>query len=215
MVNDWEPVNHHTNTTCTCGPLAYVRTLKCASTFFWHSFNQKFGWEEIAFGQIDWKTQHVFSHIIDPGIRRIKGVTEYVWINHAQDQLADPDYRTFIQQTPVLDQHTVSYHDNLGDRCSQIDWIPISDTNHQTAADLTSQMLLENGIKVFNSWHWPYKHTSDPEKKLLEQQVAVCLGEIATPAVDEYLHRDRMLYQQVVSRFNPNGRTWAEVSWLR
>lgn len=215
MVIDQESVNHHSRMACTCGPLVYVRTLKCASTFFWHSFNQKFGWEEIAFDNINWQTQRVFSHMLDPNIHRIKGVTEYVWMAQAQDQLLDPDYRTFVQQTPVLDQHTVSYHDNFGDHCDQIDWIPIASFDHQTVADLTSRMLFENGIKVFNRWHWSYKHTSEPEKKLLEQQVAQCLSEVATPAVDAYLHQDWMLYQQIVDRFQPNGRTWSEVSWLR
>ena len=208
-------IDYRHRTTCTCGPLVYVRALKCASTFFWHSFNQKFGWEEIAFDNINWQTQRVFSHIMDPGRRRIKGVTEFIWMHHAQDQLADPAYRTFVQQTPVLDMHTVSYHDNFGDHCDQIDWIPIANFDHQTVADLTSRMLFENGIKVFNNWHWPFEHTSEPEKRLLEQQVAQCLSEVATPAVDKYLHQDWMLYQQVVSRFNSNGRTWAEVSWLR
>jgi hypothetical protein len=41
------------------------------------------------------------------------------------------------------------------------------------------------------------------------------LREAATPAVDEYLHQDWMLYQRVVDRFNPNGKSWADVSWLR
>ena len=208
-------IDHHHRTACTCGPLVYLRTLKCASTFFWHSFNDKFGWEEIAFDNINWESQHVFSHILDPGIRRIKGVTEFIWMNQTQDQLADPAYRTFVQQTPMLDAHTVSYYENFGDRCDQIDWIPVDDSEHQTTADLTSRLLYDQGIFVFNHWHWSYRHNSEPKKKLLEQQVAQCLSEVDTTAVDAYLHQDWMLYQQVIERFNPIGKIWAEVSWLR
>jgi hypothetical protein len=207
-------IDYSLRTACTCGPLVYLRTLKCASTFFWNSFSQ-FGWIEIAFDKIDWQTQRVFSHILDPNIRRIKGIAEFVWMNHTQDQLTDPAYRTFVQQTPVLDAHTVSYYENFGDRCDQIDWIPISDTDHQTAADLTSQMLFENGIKIFNRWSWQDRHSGEADKKLIAQQVAKCLATVYTPAVDAYLHQDWMLYQRVLNRFNPDGRTWAKVSWLR
>ena len=136
-------------------------------------------------------------------------------MNQAQDQLADPAYRIFVQQTPVLDQHTVSYHDNFGDHCDQIDWIPVNDADHQTTADLTSLMLFDHGINIFNRWHWPYRHNSEPKKKLLEQQVAVCLAEAATPAVSAYLHQDWMLYQRVIEQFNSIGKIWADVSWLR
>lgn len=208
-------IDYSHRTACTCGPLVYVRTLKCASTFFWHSFNQKFGWEEIKFDDINWQTQHVFSYIMDPRQRRVKGVTEFVWMHQTQDQLLDPAYRTFIQQTPVLDYHTVSYYDNFGNRCNQIDWIPIADFSQQTVADLTSRLLFENGIRIFNQWHWPFAHKSEPEKKLLEQQISQCLTEVATPAVDKYLQQDMLLYQQVANQFSPNGHTWAEASWLR
>ena len=215
-MNDKTTVENHRRTiTCSCGPLVYVRTLKCASTFFWHSFNEKFGWEEIAFDKIDWSQQQVFSHIIDPKIRRIKGVTEFIWMNQTLEQLKDPDYRTFIQQTPVLDQHTVSLYENFGDHCDKIDWIPVNDTDHQITADLTSRLLYDQGIFVFDRWHWPFKHRSDIEKKLLEKQVVECLTEVATPAVDEYLRQDHALYQRVIDRFNPNASKWAEVSWLR
>jgi hypothetical protein len=215
MNNDPGLENHQCRVSCSCGPLVYVRTLKCASTFFWHSFNQKFGWEEIVFDNINWETQQVFSHIQNPSLRRIKGVTEFIWMNGTHHRLAEPDYRTFIQQTPVLDQHTVSYHENFGERCDQIDWIPVDSNNHQVTADLTSRLVYDQGIFVFNHWHWPFKHPSPPEKRLLEQQVAVCLAEVATPAVDEYLRKDHVLYQQVIDRFDSTAKTWAETTWLR
>ena len=209
-------IDYSLRTACTCGPLVYLRSLKCASTFFWNSFS-RFGWVEIAFDQIDWQQQRVFSHILDPNIRRIKGIAEFVWMNQAQDQLAtDPDYRTFIQETPVLDAHTVSHSATFGDRCDQIDWIPVNDLNHQTAADLTNLMLFDHGIKIFNRWHWNEKHASEGDKKKIQKQVVECLNSASdTSAVDQYLHQDTVLYQRVLNRFKPDGRTWAEVSWLR
>jgi len=210
-------IDHSHRTACTCGPLVYVRTLKCASTFFWKSF-RRFGWVDIAFDQIDWQRQQVFSHIMDPRMRRIKGIAEFVWMNHAQDQLAtDPAYRTFVQQTPVLDNHTVSYYENFGDHCDQIDWIPlIPNAPRQQVADLTSLMLFDHGVKIFKRWQWGEQHASEADKRQIQKQVVECLDSASdTSAVDQYLHQDTVLYQRVLNRFKPDGRTWAEVSWLR
>ena len=89
--------NHLHRTALTCGPLVYLRTLKCASTFFWQSFT-KFGWVEIEFDKIDWQKQQVFSHIMHPTQRRLKGISEFIWINQTQDLLTtDSDYKKFIQ----------------------------------------------------------------------------------------------------------------------
>jgi len=211
-------IDHSHRTACTCGKLVYVRTLKTASTFFWESFRNKLGWTEIAFDQIDWQQQRVFSHILDPRMRRIKGIAEFVWMNHTQDQLStDPAYRTFVQQTPVLDQHTVSYYENFGDHCDQIDWIPlIPNAPRQQVADLTSLMLIDHGIKIFNRWEWSMHHSSEADKKQIQKQVVECLNStVDSSAVDQYLRQDTVLYQRVLNRFNPDGRTWAEVSWLR
>ena len=209
--------NHFHRTALTCGAFVYLRTLKCASTFFWKSFS-RFGWVEIAFDKIDWQTQKVFSHIMDPDLRRIKGITEFVYLNQSQDLLStDNAYQTFVQQTPIMDQHTVSYHDNFGDHCEQIDWIPlIPNSGRRQVADLTSLMLYDHGIAIFNRWEWSMHHSSEPDKKQIQQTVEECLNSAHDSSViDQYLDRDRRLYQQVIDRFNPAGKHWTEVSWLR
>ena len=207
--------DHRQREACTCGPLVYVRTLKCASTFFWNSFIQ-FGWEEIAFDKIDWQTQRVFSHIMDPDIRRIKGVTEFLWMNQTQDLvIKSMGYQRFIRETPMLDIHTMSYYENLEDRCDQIDWIPLTNSDHQTVADLTSLLLFDHGIKIFDNWAWQHIHTSNAVKKSIVRQVSELLDHKHIPRINEYLEKDRELYQRVVDRFNPNGKSWADVSWLR
>ena len=47
------------------------------------------------------------------------------------------------------------------------------------------------------------------------RQVTELLDHKRIPRINEYLEKDRELYQRVVDRFNPLGNTWAEVSWLR
>lgn len=210
-------IDYSLKTACTCGPLVYLRTLKCASTFFWNNFS-RFGWVEIAFDKIDWSRQRVFSHIMDPQQRRIKGIAEFVWMNQTQHLLVkNPAYRTFVRDTPVLDAHTVSYHENFGDYCDQIDWIPMIPTApQQQVADLTNLMLFDQGIKIFNRWKWDENHASESDKKIIQKQVAECLNSGSnSDAVDQYLYRDTVLYQRVLERFNATGNKWADVTWLR
>ena len=144
----------------TCGPLTYVRTLKCASTFFWETF-KKIGWWEIKFNDIEWKNQRVFSHILDPDQRRHKGVAEYIDMNDAYDLFYHNEtFRKFVAHTPALDQHSVSYHDQYGNYCNQIDWIPLTGRSYEQSVAKTDQLLRYYGIKIFNNWNWDRAHPS-------------------------------------------------------
>ena len=201
--------------TLTCGPLVYVRTLKCASTFFWTSF-KKLGWWEIEFKSIDWRDQHVFSHMIEPVQRRHKGVAEYINMYDAYDLFSLTDaFKKFIAHIPTLDQHSVSYHDQYGNYCNIIDWIPLSDHSHEESIAKTDLLLRHHGIKVFDRWNWNQTHCSPDRQKKLEKDLEELWNKDQPHRGDWYLRRDRELYQRVISKFNYDGATWAESSWLR
>jgi hypothetical protein len=201
--------------TATCGHLVYVRTLKCASTFFWESF-KKLGWWEIKFDEIDWKNQHVFSHMLEPDQRRHKGVAEYVNMNDAYDLFYQNEtFRKFIAHTPSLDQHSTSYHDQYGNYCNQIDWIPLTGLSHEESADKTDLLLQHHGIKVFDNWAWERIHPSTDQQKKLHKDLEDLWHKDLPFWANWYLERDRLLYHRVVAKFNYDGATWPETSWLR
>jgi hypothetical protein len=200
--------------TLTCGPLVYVRTLKCASTFFWTSF-KKLGWWEIEFKSIDWRDQHVFSHMIEPVQRRHKGVAEYINMYDAYDLFYQTDtFKKFVAQVPTLDQHSLSYHGQYGNYCNLIDWIPLSDCNHEESIAKTDLLLRHHGIKVFDRWQWNQTHRSSDRQKKLEKDLEELWCKDQPHQGDWYLERDRLLYNRVISKFNYNGATWPETSWL-
>ena len=209
--------------TLTCGHLVYVRTLKCASTFFWNSF-KKLGWWEIDFESIDWKHQHVFSHIMEPGQRRHKGVAEYINMNNAYDLFYQNDiFRKFIAHIHGLDQHSLSYHDQYGNYCNQIDWIPLSGSSHGSTWWLTHEestaktdlLLRHHGIKVFDRWAWDQTHRSSDRQKQLEKDLEELWSKDQSDWRDWYLQRDRELYRRVITKFNYDASAWSESSWLR
>jgi hypothetical protein len=209
--------------TLTCGHLVYVRTLKCASTFFWDSF-KKLGWWEIDFDSIDWKNQHVFSHMMDPDKRRHKGVAEYINMYNAYDLFYQNEtFKKFIEHIPGLDQHSVSYHDQYGNYCNLIDWIPLSGRSHEFTWWLTPEestaktdlLLRHHGVKVFDRWAWDRKNSSSDRQKQLEKDLEELWQKDRPHWTDWYLQRDRELYRRVISKFNHEAATWADSSWLR
>ena len=209
--------------TLTCGNLVYVRTLKCASTFFWDSF-KKLGWWGIEFDKIDWKNQHVFSHIMDPDKRRHKGVAEYINMYNAYDLFYQNEtFKKFIAHVPSLDQHSISYHDQYGNYCNLIDWIPLSGRSHEFTWWLTPEesvaktdlLLRHHGVKVFDRWAWDRINSSSDRQKQLEKDLGELWQKDQPNWTSWYLQRDRELYNRVISKFNYEAATWAESSWLR
>lgn len=196
------------------GDVVYIRMLKCASSFFHNNF-QDWGWTPIAFEAIDWGRHHVFAHMLDPMERRYKGAAEYIQMNNMQDIFFDnPDFRKFISQIPVFDDHTASYHEQLGNYCQLIDWIPISGLPPAETARLTELLFWGHGIRVLNRWNWAHARPADTRLKALQLAVRECTEQTYHDSVYRYLLRDCVLYNRVCANFDPTQKSWDNVSWL-
>jgi hypothetical protein len=177
----------------------YVRTLKCASTFFWTSF-KKLGWQEIDLDSVDWQHQHVFSHMMDPDQRRHKGVAEYINMYDAYDLFCHTDtFKKFIAHIPTLDQHSLSYHDQYGPYCNLIDWIPLTGSGHGSIRWLTPKesvaktdlFLKHHDIKVFDNWAWDQVRCSSDRQKKLQKDLEELWCKDQPHWGDWYLRHDR------------------------
>jgi len=196
------------------GDAVYIRMLKCASSFFHNNF-QDWGWTPIAFEAIDWNHHHVFAHMLDPMERRYKGAAEYIQMNNMQDIFFhNPDFRKFISQIPAFDDHTASYHAQLGNYCRMIDWIPISGRAPTETAQLTELLLAEHDIHVLNRWNWEHARPADARLKALQLAVRECTEQSYHDSVYQYLLRDCVLYNRVCASFDPAQKSWANITWL-
>lgn len=108
---------------CRYDRLVYVRTLKCASSFYYGNLTTNYGWYPISYQDIDWEHDHVFSHIMDPMTRNLKGKLEYLIMTSQADLLQNPAFLEFVREICFFDEHSVSYQDIYGDHCREIDWI--------------------------------------------------------------------------------------------
>jgi hypothetical protein len=202
----------------TNGHMVYVRNLKCASTFFGSSFKKCWRWEPIRWHDIDWKTQHVFGHVLDPIQRRFKGLAEYINQHNLNDLLhTNINFQNFVKNAVCLDEHTSSYHDAFGNLVYHIDWIPISGYTHDQVIGFTERLLRHYGIRTLKNWDYDNVHRTHPVKQAVEQKLRQLCSDQATwpQSVSWYLEKDVRLYKHINQQFDSTAETWADTSWLR
>jgi hypothetical protein len=200
---------------CSNGPLVYVRTLKCASSFFYNNLTETFKWRTMHWQDIDWYGQRVFGHVMDPVERRHKGVLEYLIMTNTTHLLEDKNFLAFIKHIPHLDEHTTSYHELYGDFLERIDWIPLG-RDHSKNIELTQTLMSQYGQVLFP---WDYSHARPAsENMLIWYQQLRDLWESDPwwpPTTITYLRRDIEFWTRLCEKFNSAGTTWDEISWLR
>lgn len=198
----------------TNGPLVYLATFKCASTFFNRNL-RNWQWSEIPFTEINWADQRVFSHIMDPWERRHKGIAEYLNMSECIDLWYENErFRNMLRSVPTLDEHSASYMDTYGNYAWMIDWIPLQ-PNHDDTVNLTERLLYTYGTRLFK-WDYDLSHIGDDRKRQLSEDIKRHwdVARQHTQFSDVYFERDRILYSSVMRDFNPAADTWERTSWL-
>ena len=152
-------------------PLVYVRTLKCASTFFYYNFWKNFGWQEIAFNQILWPRVTVFSHVVEPAQRRAKGLAEYLEMHDLMERYwDDPTFQRFVHDSVCLDEHSLSIEMTYSrELCQRIHWLPVL-KQHQTV-EITTAWLQNQGCDT-DQWNFRWLHLGTVEKRRISDHIA-------------------------------------------
>ena len=189
------------------GRLVYLRTLKCASTFY-SSLFQSNNWETQTILDIDWKQDHVFSFIMNPTERRLKGLTEFIVMN--------PDFQNLLEIKEIwpkisyLDFHSVPYSVCYKNLCDKIDWIPIDHPEFKSEV-LVDILLSDNNISL--DWSTNNFHQSTDLKKEIYSKIKVlsgqCSGEVYMSFED-----DIILYDNVCRSMRFYEKKWKDISWL-
>lgn len=195
--------------------LVYVRTLKCGSEFFYRNFSETAGWEKIQWDQINWDNDCVFSYIMDPIRRRHKGIAEFL-IHHrlTQQLFENPQFAELVSHLPFLDEHSAGMHTIYDDYADKIDWIPLS-LDHNQGIKYTNILLESNGHPPIE-WNAEFVHTTDNYMKDIFEKISdLWATEPNELAVRCYFEKEVRLLEQVHNKFNYQGKTWKEVSWLR
>lgn len=176
--------------------LVYLRTLKCASTFYSELFLAN-GWIKQTTKDIDWNRDYVFSFIMDPYVRHIKGLVEDIVSLKIDQVLLDTFDEVIWSNLPWIGIHSIPITMRLIDIYERIDWIPI-DGEHPKHEDITDALLkkyeieLDWGIDVPRNESDEYKHALF--KKLLE------LSKFKHDKFNLYF-KDQELYKQALAKY--------------
>jgi hypothetical protein len=185
---------------CRWNHLVYVRTLKCASEFFYRNFVQTARWKPMSFASINWEQDTVFSYIMDPIKRRHKGICEFIISIQAQQQLFDDQkLRLLISKISCLDEHSASLTCLYGDKVSDINWLLIDD-DHSIAIDQTNSFLQTHGHPVIE-WDMKFQHRTDNYMEDMCNTVKNLWDDKTVPFhVKTYFESDIDLYLKIKSQ---------------
>ena len=156
------------------GYTVYVRFLKCASTFFNDNLLAQ-GWEFTDYYKIDWNNDFVFAHIIDPIVRRHKGLAEYIHMcGLAQSYLSSLNLQKILNSCLFLDLHSMPYSVTFNERLYDISWIPLG-TDHEKNVIVTQDILNRkcHTNLTLADWDFDLAHQTAQghDKKLVELQL--------------------------------------------
>lgn len=178
--------------------LVYVPMLKCASTYYSNMFRAN-KWKIISFDEIDWDLNFVFSFIMDPYRRHIKGLVEDLfWLKEKYNLNLEifPDF--FWELAPVLGIHSLGYNQVYEENCKKIFWIPLD--IEKSSKEILDEIFKDHKV----SWNWDFSVWNNPSNLdqliLFEKIYQLFDG----PGKDWFniTHRaDVLLYQQAVSNF--------------
>lgn len=206
--------------------VVYLATLKAASTFY-TSLVLANNWEVIRFSDINWSIDHVFGFIVDPKVRYLKAVTEDYFneevemvIDGIEDWVPDPEFQNILcailgkhkSQCFVLTHHSLPLSVTLGDYVRKIDWIP-ADTDIRSEIFFT-KLCEKYKIAIDYTSENIDEHKSNAYKTLIFNKLKDLFGN-GNYFQELVLAKDIDLYNEVKSKFNVNGSTWDEISWLR
>lgn len=198
--------------------LIYIPTLKNACTFY-RTLCMYNNWKTISWYDIDWHNHHVISFIGEPKRRYFKGLAQDLFnINFLEDkevfyELLKYSTKTLNDTTLILTVHSTPLSIVLGDKVEQIDWIPI----HKNIDNYKyfKKLCLEYGIETRDDSPTIEKHESIPQKEAFFDVLYNNMADIETNLYfNLVMSKDVDLYNRVLSKFNPVGSNWQEISWL-
>ena len=153
-------------------PLVYVRSPKCASTYYYGLLKAN-GWKDIKFNDIDWEQHHVFSFITEPYVRHVKGLVQDIVGAGIEKILLNWHGASFWEDLPWLGGHSQPLTFTFGDKFDLIDWIPID-------GDKTSETILTgllNQYQIELDWSHKISNTeSDDYRKSVFKQIMMLGG---------------------------------------
>ena len=173
--------------------VGYLRSLKCGSTYYTNIFKAN-GWIQQGINDINWDRDDVFSFIIHPYVRHIKGMVEDIAAWGLENIMFNNLGKFHWRQIPWLDSHSMPLSVMFKDECDKIDWIPI-DGQFPKGEQLLENKLAKYGITI--DWEFDVDRYESGEYKnnLFSKLLELSSGK---EEKFKYFCRDWELYDRAV-----------------
>lgn len=194
--------------------LVYIPTPKHASQSYKSLFANQLGWKNIESETIDWDSDHVFSHIIHPYSRHIKGTAQLLFQNNLGHLIDHFDFQK-IFATAFFDHHSYPLVTMFGtEKAYQIDWIPLD--NFLIDGDTMTKSLLRSvGIDNVDI---PKINQANYSVKNLVTRLSKIHSTFNVENSLIYMYDDDLILYSKINenlRFHEvNNMPWSECSWL-
>ena len=191
--------------------LVYIATLKCGHTFYSNivRYNK---WNQINFNDIDWDKDRVCGFIMNPVTRYLKGLTQDMLVHDdCIDAVNTLNKYSANGNWVLLSPHSEPLCTMYQKRMYNIDWIPLDATPN---SEFFFKKICDSyGINLDIPQRIP-RHTSSPDQLKIFDNLKQSFGDFSGTFYRTY-STDIDLHTAVISNFNPNGKDWNEISWLK
>lgn len=195
--------------------LVYIPISKQASSSYTELFARQLNWQPIQTDSIDWKADHVFSHLLHPYTRHLKGITECLIKYNLMDLVDNEKFLTLLG-TAVFDLHSYPLATVFGEHVYDIDWL-LLDHDKISGDYLTVKFLENQGINIAESdipkLGKSFAHATNLLNRISELRDRNNL----TGTLTYFYDQDVVLYG-LVNQYTKFGEIenipWAECSWL-
>lgn len=187
--------------------VAYLPIQKCASTYYSEIFRDRLRWRSQNLAEIDTSKVKVFSLIMDPMVRRLKGLVETLSLTYDHDHdavlksIQQQAFLDFLSQIMITDTHTTPYSLLFEPWFDHVHWIPLDVLPHRRVKEEIENFLLSCGIDI-QLPDMPHRHKSDEKKrKIFDTLEAHFLAHAPSSELGLLFAKDMELYYKTVNAY--------------
>lgn len=187
--------------------VAYLPVPKCASSSYTNLFRDQLGWQSKQMSDLDLTQIKVFSLIINPLTRRLKGIVEslYKSFNYNDDAiltaLDNQSFLDFVSRVMTVDNHTTPYSLVFESWFDLVHWIPIDLLTPQQVKKEMLTFFYQNNVQI-DLPETKKLNVSNQKRKLIQQMIQTKIMQTEAPAeLGLMFAKDTQLYNKLVVRY--------------
>jgi len=178
--------------------IGFIRNDKCASTYFSNIFKAN-GWVEECSDDIDWSNDQVFSFIMDPYVRHIKGMVEDVVAMGSEKLMLQYFGIQLWHNIPWIGLNSMPMSIKFKDKINSINWIPI-DIGISNTEIIVDELLKAYNVMVDWNIDVDRNESSEYEKELF-QKFSLMSNSQEKQILLKIICQDYDIYQKSVEKY--------------